>query len=283
MKYTTRNGPVVWSDDKSKNWIAYTDAGVIQLRNAFKPNMIEHIKNLSNGMYNDPTRYKGTVYENDDTTVRSIFDFHNNGNASVLESFLTKFVLAQIKIILGGSFYVHQSHVNYKTPNIEDHDYGWHSDFAYWFNEDGMPLPRAVSLVVPLVPLTEENGTLELLTGSHKHQFSDNWERQEKNPLKAVRHNNSDESENGIIPDDTISDMMRNDPNMEMEKYFGNVGDALIMDANMIHRSGINNSEEKRNLLFITFNSVYNKLIEPNQGFRPEYITNRNIDTWRFE
>ena len=70
--------------------------------------------------------------------------------------------------ILGEAAYIQQVKVNVKPAFIGE-VWQWHYDFATHHAEDGVPEPRALNLHVFLDDVTELNGPLYFILGSHKH------------------------------------------------------------------------------------------------------------------
>ena len=71
--------------------------------------------------------------------------------------------------ILGDdALYVQQVKVNVKAA-FEGEAWQWHYDFATHHAEDGVPRPLALNLHVFLDDVSEFNGPLHFITGSHRH------------------------------------------------------------------------------------------------------------------
>ena len=70
--------------------------------------------------------------------------------------------------ILGQDLYIQQVKVNVKAA-FTGEVWQWHYDFATHRGEDGVPEPLALNLHVFLDPVTEINGPLYFIPGSHKH------------------------------------------------------------------------------------------------------------------
>jgi ectoine hydroxylase len=64
--------------------------------------------------------------------------------------------------------YVQQVKVNVKAA-FEGEPWQWHYDFATHHHEDGVPEPLALNLHVFLDDVTEFNGPLHFIAGSHRH------------------------------------------------------------------------------------------------------------------
>src|SRR5689334_1375999 len=70
--------------------------------------------------------------------------------------------------LLGDQLYVQQVKVNTKAA-FEGEVWQWHYDFATHHAEDGVPAPVALNLHVFLDDVSEFNGPLYFIPGSHKH------------------------------------------------------------------------------------------------------------------
>ena len=70
--------------------------------------------------------------------------------------------------ILGEAAYIQQVKVNVK-PAFVGEAWQWHYDFATHHAEDGVAEPRALNLHVFLDDVTELNGPLYFIPGSHRH------------------------------------------------------------------------------------------------------------------
>src|SRR3546814_9075899 len=69
--------------------------------------------------------------------------------------------------MLGGEVYVHQFKINGKAA-FDGDVWQWHQDYGTWAADDDMPAPRAMNLAVYLDEVTEFNGPLLFIPGSHK-------------------------------------------------------------------------------------------------------------------
>jgi len=98
--------------------------------------------------------------------VRSIFDVHVISDL-IAELVRDPRVLDRARQMLGSDVYVHQSRVNY-MPGFKGTGFYWHSDFETWHAEDGMPLPRAVSMSLALTQNYPFNGGLMVMPGSQR-------------------------------------------------------------------------------------------------------------------
>ena len=212
----------------------------------------------------------GVIKEPGSQVVRSVFRLHRN---EVFRSLVCSDprILAPIRQLLGSEVYIHQSRINFK-PAFDGKEFFWHSDFETWHVEDGMPRMRAVSVAINLTETNEFNGPLMVIPQSH---------------LKYVRCA-------GATPKDHYKDSLRKQeygvPSRDALKDLVDVagirapkgppGSALFFECNVMHGSGGNLSPYQRVGLFIVYNSVENRLVEPFGGLppRPVFLAEREVE-----
>lgn len=207
------------------------------------------------------------IREPDSDEVRSVFAVHRDYEAFRRLSRHDKLVAA-VRQILGSDVYIHQSRINFK-PGFTGKEFYWHSDFETWHVEDGMPRMRALSCSIALEPNYPYNGPLMVIPGSHKKFVSCVGEAPEDNYKYSLRKQvygtPDDESMRKLVEESTI------------EMPTGGIGSMLLFDCNIMHGSNSNITPYPRSNIFLVFNSVENKLVEPFSGKkpRPEYIAHR--------
>ena len=76
-------------------------------------------------------------------------------------------LLGPARQILGEDFYMQQAKVNVKAP-FTGEAFQWHYDFATHHRGDGVPRPLALNLHVFLDEVTQFNGPLIFIPGSHR-------------------------------------------------------------------------------------------------------------------
>jgi ectoine hydroxylase len=140
-----------------------------------------------------------TIFERDGRTVRSVFSVHD------LSTYISESVIRLSRLlmvaeqILGSRVYLHQSHFNFKRPQTGG-EFSWHSDFTFWYWEDGMPVPRAISMLIFLDEPRIETGPLLVAPGSHTWITHERWERQVTDHARAVMHDSvAEPGKNGLI------------------------------------------------------------------------------------
>lgn len=170
--------------------------------------------------------------------------------------------------LLGCDTYVHQFKINVKAAFGGD-VWPWHQDFIFWHLEDGMPRPEVVNIAIFLDKVDAFNGPLYMLPGSHKvgmitseaNNTVEGWKANVSAKLKYTvpqKRVAELEAENGIVA------------------ATGKAGSIMLFDANLVHASVPNITPHRRELLIVTYNSVYNTL-EPGESKRPEFLASRDF------
>ncbi|GEL20509.1 ectoine hydroxylase [Pseudonocardia asaccharolytica] len=199
------------------------------------------------------------VIEKTSDEVRSIFEVHKI--SEVIGALAAdKRVAGRARQILGSDVYIHQSRVNYK-PGFGGGGFYWHSDFETWHAEDGMPLPRAVSISISLTDNYPYNGCLMIMPGSHKTFVSCVGETPEDHYRESLR-----EQEIGT-PDPESLTMLADRHSIAM--LTGSAGSATLFDSNCMHGSSDNITPYPRSNIFLVYNSVENALVEPYYAPKP--------------
>lgn len=192
-------------------------------------------------------------------SLRTIFSVHKQ-SALVDRLIRDPRLLGPVRQILGGPVYVHQSRVNYKS-GFDGAPFYWHSDFEAWHVEDGMPRMRAVSAQITLSETTPLNGPLMLIPGSHFHYVGCVGETLE---------------DYGVPDRASLAALVKESGGIVSP--IGPAGTMVLFDCNTIHGSNSNITPLPQTSLFITFNSVENRLAPPYGGTRPRpsYIAERD-------
>jgi L-proline 4-hydroxylase len=214
------------------------------------------------------------VVEKDGVSVRSVYGPHLT-DALFHRLTRDKRLLDPVTRILGGDTYVYQTKINFKKGFAGD-IWQWHQDYIFWLKEDGVPTPQLITAAVYLDEVTEFNGPLFLIPGSHKESIID------------------------VDADDTALDRYRESPtwisNLTADlKYSiskegiarliqrrgiaaprGAAGSVLLFHPNVVHASASNILPFDRVLVLITYNSVDNKPLETHKK-RPDFLCAREF------
>ncbi|MGH3876274.1 MAG: ectoine hydroxylase [Actinophytocola sp.] len=207
----------------------------------------------------DPTA-EGVVTEAGE--VRTIFGVHR-GSALIAELVRDPRVLDRARQILGSEVYVHQSRATY-LPAFEGRGHYWHSDFETWHAEDGMPVPRAVSMSIALTDHHPFNGGLMMMPGSHRMFVPCAGGTPPEHYRTAIT-----DHEIGVPSTEHLTSLASA---YGIEQFTAPAGSALMFDANLMHGSGNNITPFPQRHIFLVFNSVENALGTPFGGAPPRPI-----------
>lgn len=210
-----------------------------------------------------------TVFEKESGEVRSIFEVHRISEA-IAELLRDPRILGRAEQILGSEVYVHQSRINY-MPGFRGKGFYWHSDFETWHAEDGMPTPRAFSMLIALTDNYPFNGGLMVMPGSHRTFVPCVGETPENHFKASLR-----EQEIGVPSEAALTDLAAKHG---IDQFSGRAGAALLFDSNLMHGSANNITPFSRSNIFAVFNSVENALGEPFRAARPRpsFIAGRDF------
>ena len=76
-------------------------------------------------------------------------------------------MVGPVQSLLGDKLYMHQFKINGKAA-FDGDVWQWHQDYGTWVNDDAMPEPRAMNIAIFLDDVSEFNGPLMFIPGSHK-------------------------------------------------------------------------------------------------------------------
>lgn len=177
--------------------------------------------------------------------------------------------------ILGGPVYVHQFKINAKAAFIGD-VWEWHQDYIFWLKEDGLPECQLVNISVFLDDVTEFNGPLMLIPGSHREGVID-----------LVGDQGVPEGYDGAP--DWISNLTADlkysiDRNTlirlvtagGIQAPKGPAGSLLLFHPNAVHASVSNLSPFDRSMALVTYNRVDNLPVEGGMK-RPDFLAGRDF------
>ncbi|MCW4352991.1 ectoine hydroxylase [Hoyosella sp. YIM 151337] len=225
------------------------------------PAQIQHCWSEVERLSADPELAKTEliVRERRSDTVRSIFAVHEV-SPLIAQLVRTPRILDRARQILGSDVYIHQSRINC-MPGFAGTGFYWHSDFETWHAEDGMPVPRAVSLSIALTDNYAFNGGLMLMPGAHKTFVPCVGETPDENYKSSLQ-----EQRIGVPAEAAITELAYE---FGIEQFTGPAGSALFFDSNSMHGSSNNITPYPRANIFLVFNSVDNSLEQPYAGTKP--------------
>ncbi len=162
--------------------------------------------------------------------------------------------------ILGGPVYAHQYKIVAKDPFGRLH-FPWHQDAASWRLYDGMPEPRAMNYALFLDEVTEFNGPITFIPGSHRHGLAEG----EDSPLAGGK------SPLHTLKTEAVA-RLAGEGGMVAPK--GPPGAAVFFDGCMAHASAPNMSPWTRYIIYLTCNPIDNHIRKPT---RPDFYANQDF------
>lgn len=274
-RFLERKDPTVYGKPEdgplSANQLtAYGAEGVLAFPGFFSPAEIAPaIRELETLRANPRVRsLPEAVIEPDSDVLRSIFAVHVHDD--VLRALCHHpQVVAIARQLLGSEVYMHQSRVNYK-PGFSGREFYWHSDFETWHVEDGMPAMRAVSCSISLTENFEHNGPLMVIPGSHKHYVTCVGETPAEHYKQSLRR-----QQYGVPDPESLAKLVDEGG---IRAIKGPPGSITFFECNLMHGSASNITPFPRHNLFMVFNSVENRLVDPFCGLapRPAHVAERS-------
>lgn len=218
------------------------------------------------------------VLEKDQTTVRSVYGphllhevFHDLAHDPR--------ILTVVQEIIEGDAYIYQSKINVKR-RLSGDLWMWHQDFVFWLCEDGVPEPHLTTAAVFLDDVTESNGPLLFVPGSHRSGVV---------TPKVLDQAPADYAGSPAWLGNLTADLKYTiDPDApefrsqasKIVAATGRRGSLLFFDPNVFHASQPNRSGSDRALLLITYNWVGNRPLRL-ESPRPEFLCSRSFDAAR--
>lgn len=153
--------------------------------------------------------------------------------------------------ILGGAVYVHQYKVILKEP-FGSLSLPWHQDYGPWLHHDGMPEPKALSFGIFLDDVTQFNGPIAYIPGSHRDGL--------------IPYQVQDVPGTTPIPSlsaETVTNLVAE---RAIETHIGEAGSMTLFDCCTAHASGINISPQSRRLIYLSYNLVSNAIQKPTRA-----------------
>lgn len=179
-------------------------------------------------------------------------------------------MLEPARQLLGEDVYVYQFKINVKAA-FGGEVWDWHQDYIFWQQEDGMPEPAATNVMIFLDEVTEFNGPLIVVPGSHRGgvvhppagrlgREEGGWEDDVSADLKFT------------LDTDTVRSMVERGG---MAAPKGPRGSVLIFHPNVAHASVPNISPHHRRVLIVTYNRSDNAP-QAQDLWRPEFLVSRD-------
>ena len=183
-------------------------------------------------------------------------------------------MIEPVEELLGEKLYMHQFKINGKMA-FEGDVWQWHQDYGTWLNDDQMPTERAMNVAIFLDDVTDFNGPLMFISGSHKRGVVDArhdlattsyplWTIDNELIAQLVERaggKGTFDAEGRFVPVGIVSPK-------------GPAGSMILFHSCLVHASGSNLSPFNRVSVYLSLCAVSNHI---RRFKRPEYIAHRDF------
>ena len=173
-------------------------------------------------------------------------------------------MIKPVEDLLQESLYMHQFKINGKMA-FEGDVWQWHQDYGTWVNDDLMPSAHAMNVAIFLDEVTEFNGPLLFIPGSHK-----------KGVIKSGHDLTTTSYPLWTIDNNLIKELVDraggNKGGIVSPK--GPAGSMIIFHSCLVHASNNNLSPFNRISVYLSLCAVSNHI---RRFKRKEYIAHRNF------
>ena len=230
--------------------------GFIVLPDRFSAAEVAAIRSRLPGLFSE--RNEANVIERHSGVVRTAMGLHLR-DALFADLVRHPRLIEPAGQVLGEPMYIQQVKVNVKAA-FSGEVWQWHTDFATHHEEDGVPKPLALNLHILLDEVTEFNGPLYFLPGSHR----------------ASEHTATLDDETTSYPlwvtdHDRVREMANHGGIVAAK---GRPGTVLLFHDTLIHGSPNNMSPWDRSIFSLIVNPVSNAFTAPT---RPDYKHHRDL------
>lgn len=173
-------------------------------------------------------------------------------------------MIEPVQDLLNEELYMHQFKINGKMA-FEGDVWQWHQDYGTWLNDDMMPTERAMNIAIFLDDVTEHNGPLMFIPGSHKKGVVD-----AKHDLTTTSY------PLWTVDNDLIRQLVQRGggKNGGIVSPKGPAGSMILFHSCLVHASGSNLSPFNRVAVYLSLCAVSNHI---RRFKRPEYIAHRDF------
>jgi len=184
------------------------------------------------------------VREKDGVTPRTSFAAHTY-NPVYAKLARHPRLVEPVEQVFGEKLYMHQFKINAKAA-FDGDVWQWHQDFGTWHRDDEMPEPRAMNIALFLDEVSEFNGPLMFIPGSHQGGV-----------IEAGHDTRTTSYPLWTIDNETISMLVARGGIVAPK---GAPGAVIMFHANLVHGSGSNMSPWHRNIVYLSLCAVSNHI-----------------------
>jgi len=162
-------------------------------------------------------------------------------------------IVEPVRQLLGGDIYMYQFSINPKD-GFNGEAWEWHQDYGIYGNQDGLPDARVINTGLFIDEVTQFNGPVFFIPGSHRHGLLESTEAPAtKFPSQILDHKLVTEliEEGGLFSPQ------------------GPAGSMWIFNSNIVHASNANMSPYNRMIVCQSYAHVENHIRDTT---RPEWV-----------
>jgi len=213
----------------------YHDHGYVIVKNLFSA---EEIGLLSEQAHNDKALDEAAASMDDGEGNPVRLSLWNHPGDGLYGMFARCHKLVdRVEQLLGGEVYHYHSKMVLKDAKVGG-AWAWHQDYGYWY-QNGLLYPQLCSVMIAVDKATQENGCLQVLSGSHN--------------MGRINHVLSGEQAGADKERVQEAQKVMETIYCEMDP-----GDALFFHCNILHSSAANLSENSRWSMICCYNKADN-------------------------
>ncbi len=234
----------------------FHEQGYVFLPEVFSTDEVAVLTAELDGIFSQDRREN--IREKNGKAVRTTFAAHTFNEAYARLGRHPR-LIEPVMQLLGGPVYMHQYKINAKAA-FDGDVWQWHQDYGTWARDDLMPEPRAMNIALFLDDVSEFNGPLMFIPGSHK-----------AGKLDAGHDLESTSYPLWTLDNETVARLVKRG---NMVAPLGKAGSVLLFHCNLVHCSPANMSPWDRTIVYLSLCHVDNHI---RQFKRPEWIAHRDF------
>ena len=237
------------------------EKGYLILPDCFSNEEVNNLRKAMTAVFNEKT--EANIVEKSSGVVRTNFAAHLYSMPFAKLARHPR-MIRPVEDLLQEKLYMHQFKINGKMA-FEGDVWQWHQDYGTWFNDDLMPSARAMNVAIFLDEVTEFNGPLLFIPGSHK-----------KGIIKAKHDLTTTSYPLWTIDKDLIRQLVDRAGGRKggIVSPQGPAGSMIIFHSCLVHASSNNLSPFNRISVYLSLCAVSNHI---RRFKRKEYIAHRDF------
>jgi ectoine hydroxylase len=235
----------------------FREDGFLILPSLFSPEEVAVMREAAATVFAEDDR--ANIREKLSGEVRTAMGLHLRHETFARLTRHPRFVKPAMQLLGDDRLYVQQTKINTKAA-FEGEIWQWHYDFATHHREDGVPEPLALNLHVFLDDVSEFNGPLYFIPGSHKH-----------GPARTRLDTTTTSYPLWVVDRETVSRLAGD---RGLVSATGPAGTALIFGDTLVHGSPPNLSPWDRRIFSVILNPIANATTKAD---RPDYKHHRDL------